>query len=107
VNNVFVSAVNHGFDPYAYVAGVPADRVGQIHLAGHTDHGTHLLDTHDHPVREEVWDLYREAVPRCRRVSTLVERDDRIPPFEDVLAEAERARAVETEVLGRARARTA
>jgi uncharacterized protein len=107
VNNVYVSAVNHGFDPYAYVAGVPADRVGQIHLAGHTDHGTHLLDTHDHPVRAEVWDLYREAVRRCGRVSTLVEWDDRIPPLEDVLAEAERARAIETEVLARACARTA
>jgi uncharacterized protein len=107
VNNVYVSAVNHGFDPYAYVAGVPADRVGQIHLAGHTDHGTHLLDTHDHPVCDEVWDLYRDAVRRCGRVSTLVEWDDRIPPFEDVLAEAERARTAETEVLGRARARTA
>jgi uncharacterized protein len=107
VNNVFVSAVNHGFDAEQYLAGVPVDRVGQIHLAGHTDNGTHLLDTHDHPVRDEVWELYRSAVRRFGRVSTLVEWDDRIPPFEDVLAEAERARAAEAEVLGDACARTA
>ncbi|MGH7895568.1 MAG: multinuclear nonheme iron-dependent oxidase, partial [Candidatus Binatia bacterium] len=107
VNNVFVSAVNHGFAAHDYLAGVPADRVGQIHLAGHTDNGTHLLDTHDHPVCAEVWDLYRGAVRRFGRVSTLVEWDDHIPPFEDVLAEAERARAAEAEVLHDACARTA
>jgi uncharacterized protein (UPF0276 family) len=100
VNNVFVSARNHGFDPETYLAAVPAGRVGQIHLAGHTDHGTHLLDTHDAPVRDEVWALYRSAVRRFGGVATLVEWDDRIPPIEDVLAEAERARAIENEVLG-------
>lgn len=100
VNNVFVSARNHGFDPETYLAGVPAGRVGQIHLAGHSDHGTHLLDTHDAPVRDEVWALYRSAVRRFGGVATLVEWDDRIPPIEDVLAEAERARAIENEVLG-------
>jgi uncharacterized protein (UPF0276 family) len=107
VNNVFVSAVNHGFAAEGYLAGVPLDRVGQIHLAGHTDNGTHLLDTHDHPVRDEVWALYRSAVRRFGRVSTLVEWDDRIPPFEDVLAEAARARAAESEVLGDVCARSA
>jgi hypothetical protein len=107
VNNIYVSAVNHGFDAEAYLAGVPVDRVGQIHLAGHTDHGTHLLDTHDHPVRAEVWDLYRSAVRRFGRVSTLVEWDEHIPPFEDILAEAERARTAEAEVLADACARTA
>ncbi|MCW5889129.1 MAG: DUF692 domain-containing protein [bacterium] len=100
VNNVYVSARNHGFDPEAYLAGVPAGRVGQIHLAGHTDHGTHVLDTHDAPVRDEVWALYRSAVRRFGGVATLVEWDDHIPPVEAVLAEAERARAIETEVLG-------
>ncbi len=100
VNNVFVSAVNHGFDAADYVAGVPADRVGQIHLAGHSDHGTHLLDTHDAPVRPEVWALYRTAVVRLGRVSTLVEWDEHIPAWSALLAEAERARAVEEEVLG-------
>ena len=107
VNNIYVSAVNHGFDATAYVEGVPPGRVAQIHLAGHTDNGTHLLDTHDHPVRAEVWDLYRAAVARFGRVSTLVEWDDRIPPFDDVLAEAERARAAEAEVLAHATVLTA
>lgn len=100
VNNVYVSARNHGFDPETYLAGVPAGRVGQIHLAGHTDHGTHVLDTHDAPVRDDVWALYRSAVGRFGGVATLIEWDDRIPPIEDVLAEAARARAIETEVLG-------
>jgi uncharacterized protein len=105
VNNVFVSAVNHGFRAGDYLAGLPADRIGQIHLAGHSDRGTHLLDTHDAAVCPEVWDLYRDAVRRFGGVSTLVEWDDHIPPIEDVLAEAERARAVETEVLGEDRSR--
>jgi uncharacterized protein (UPF0276 family) len=105
VNNVFVSAVNHGFRTGDYLAGLPAARIGQIHLAGHSDRGTHLLDTHDAAVCPEVWDLYRDAVRRFGGVSTLVEWDDHIPPIEDVLAEAERARAVETEVLGEDRSR--
>jgi len=100
VNNVYVSAVNHGFDPSVYLAGVPADRVGQIHLAGHSDHGTHLLDTHDAPVRGEVWELYRSVVERMGRVSTLIEWDEHIPELSELLAEAERARSVEHEVLG-------
>ena len=100
VNNVYVSAVNHGFDADAYLAGLPAERVGQIHLAGHTDMGAYLFDTHDGPVIEPVWDLYRRAVRRFGRVSTLVEWDDRIPALDVVCAEAERARAAEAEVLG-------
>jgi uncharacterized protein len=99
VNNVHVSAVNHGFDGGAYLAGLPADRVAQIHLAGHTDRGAYLFDTHDGPVIEPVWDLYRRAVRRFGRVSTLVEWDDRIPALDVVCAEAERARAVEAEAL--------
>jgi uncharacterized protein (UPF0276 family) len=99
VNNVYVSAINHGFSTNAYLAGLPADRVGQIHLAGHTDMGTYLFDTHDGPVIEPVWDLYRQALRRFGRVSTLVEWDDHIPELDVVCAEAERARAVEAEVL--------
>src|SRR5256712_1747415 len=87
VNNVYVSAVNHGFSAEAYLDAVPAGRVGQIHLAGHTDHGTHLLDTHDGRVVPAVWALYRRAVARFGRVSTLVEWDDRVPELEEVLAE--------------------
>jgi uncharacterized protein (UPF0276 family) len=100
VNNVFVSAVNHGFRGEDYLAGLPAGRIGQIHLAGHSDHGTHLLDTHDAAVPDPVWDLYREAVRRFGPVATLVEWDDHIPPLDDLLAEAAHARAVEGEVLG-------
>jgi len=104
VNNIYVSAVNHGFSAEAYVAGVPVRRIGQIHLAGHTDKGTHLLDTHLGPTIPAVWALYRQAVARCGRVSTLVEWDEEVPELEDVLAEAERARAAEVEVLSDARA---
>ena len=107
VNNVFVSATNHGFDAERYLAGIPVGRVAQIHLAGHSDNGTHLLDTHDHPVRAEVWELYRSAVARFGRVSTLVEWDDHIPPFAELLEEAERARAAEAEALEHVVARTA
>ncbi len=99
VNNVYVSAVNHGFSPEAYLAGLPPARIGQIHLAGHTDAGTHLVDTHDHPVPPPVWTLYCDAVRRFGPVSTLVEWDDRIPSFEELIAEAERARSIEAEVL--------
>jgi uncharacterized protein (UPF0276 family) len=100
VNNVHVSAVNHGFESGAYLEGLPRDRIGQIHLAGHTDMGAYLLDTHDGPVIEAVWDLYREAVRRFGAVSTLVEWDDRVPDLEVVRGEAERARALEAHVLG-------
>jgi hypothetical protein len=100
VNNVFVSARNHGFRARDFIAALPAERVGQIHLAGHTDKGTHLLDTHDHPVCDGVWELYRAALERCGRVTTLVEWDDHIPPIDEVIAEARRAAALEAAVLG-------
>ncbi|MGA6971084.1 MAG: DUF692 domain-containing protein, partial [Candidatus Binatus sp.] len=99
VNNIYVNAVNHGFSPMEYLSGVPADRVGQIHLAGHSSDGDLLIDTHDHPVPNPVWRLYREAVRRFGGVSTLVEWDDRIPSFDELLAEANRAREIEGEVL--------
>jgi uncharacterized protein (UPF0276 family) len=99
VNNVFVSAHNHGFDPEAFLAGIPVERVKQIHLAGHKDEGTHLLDTHDHPVCDGVWSLYRSAVERFGAVSTLIERDDDIPPLATVIAESRQAAAIEAQVL--------
>ncbi|MEW6296187.1 MAG: DUF692 domain-containing protein [Thermodesulfobacteriota bacterium] len=99
VNNVYVSASNHGFAPDAYLAALPAGRVWQIHLAGHSHHGTHLLDTHDGPVSAPVWDLYREAIRRFGRVSTLIEWDDQIPEFGVLCAEAERARTIVREIL--------
>lgn len=99
VNNVYVSATNHGFSAEAYLAGLPAGRVAQIHLAGHTDMGPYLFDTHDGPVIDPVWDLYRAAVRRFGRVSTLVEWDEHIPELDVVCAEAERARAAEAAAL--------
>jgi uncharacterized protein (UPF0276 family) len=107
VNNVYVSAANHGFRAAEYVTALPPERIGQIHLAGHTDKGTHLLDTHEGHVTEAVWDLYRLAVRRCGPVSTLVEWDEGVPEFEVLRAEAERARAIESEVLHGLRARSA
>jgi uncharacterized protein (UPF0276 family) len=103
VNNVHVSARNHGFDPHAYLAGIPADRVGQIHLAGHSDRGRYLLDTHDAEVPPAVWSLYREALLRIGPVSTLVEWDENVPPLERLAEESRRAAAVEAEVLGERR----
>ena len=92
VNNVYVSAHNHGFDPHAYVDAIPADHVAQIHLAGHSDHGTHLLDTHDAHVADAVWDLYRHTIARLGPVSTLIEWDGDVPPLDVVEDEAARAR---------------
>jgi uncharacterized protein (UPF0276 family) len=92
LNNIFVSAFNHRFDPLRYIDAVPAGRVVQFHLAGHSDHGSYLLDTHDHPIRPEVWALYEHAVRRFGRVPTLIEWDDNIPGFEVLAAAADEAR---------------
>lgn len=100
INNIYVSARNHGFDPLAYLDGIPVNAVWQFHLAGHSDFGTHVVDTHDHPVSDSVWTLYRRAVERFGRVPTLVEWDDQIPTLEEVVGETNRARAIESEVLG-------
>ncbi len=99
INNVYVSAMNHGFDPIAYLEAMPADRVWQFHLAGHSDHGTHLLDTHDHPVRDEVWALYRRAVERFGTIPTLIEWDGNIPAWDRLEAESLRAREVMRDAL--------
>jgi uncharacterized protein len=102
VNNIYVSAVNHEFDPLEYLNAIPPERVQQIHLAGHEDHGSYLVDTHDHPVRDEVWELYAAALRRCGAVSTMIERDDRIPPLAELCAELERARSLAARVLAAA-----
>ncbi|WP_437300492.1 MNIO family bufferin maturase [Sorangium sp. So ce426] len=104
VNNVYVSSYNHGFDPEAYIDGVPHHRIVQFHLAGHTHQGAYILDTHSDHVVDAVWALYRRAVARAGDVSTLIEWDDDIPSFEVLAAEAEKARAIREEV---ARARAA
>lgn len=92
VNNVYVSAHNLGFDPHTYLDAIPADRVGQIHLAGFTDMGTYLFDTHSAPVHEHVWDLYRRACNRFGPVSTLIEWDADIPIYDRLRDEVDRAR---------------
>lgn len=94
VNNVFVSANNHGFDPIAYLDGVPHDRVRQIHLAGHSQGSDLLVDTHDRPVPPAVWDLYAHVLPRLGPVATMIERDDHIPPLVHLLDEVEKARSI-------------
>jgi uncharacterized protein (UPF0276 family) len=104
VNNVFVSAYNHGFDAAAYIDAIPADRVVQMHLAGHTDKGTYLLDTHSDHVRAEVWELYRRAVRRVGSTSTLIEWDDDIPSWDVLSLEAATARRVREEALSPLRA---
>jgi hypothetical protein len=92
INNIFVSAFNHRFDALRYIDAIPVNRVAQFHLAGHSDHGSYLLDTHDHPIRPEVWALYEHAVRRFGRISTLIEWDDNIPEFEVLAAAADEAR---------------
>jgi len=103
VNNVFVSAHNHGFDARAFLDAIPVGRVGQFHLAGHSQLGELLLDTHDHPVRDEVWDLYRHAVARFGAVPTLIEWDDKLPSLARVVEESQRAKAVADEARSAAR----
>ncbi|OJY47474.1 DUF692 domain-containing protein [Sphingomonas sp. 67-41] len=97
VNNVFVSASNHGFDPIAYLDGVPHDRVRQIHLAGHSQGSELLIDTHDQPVPDPVWHLYAHLLPRLGPVATMIERDDAIPPLHELLAELDLARRIARE----------
>jgi hypothetical protein len=91
VNNIYVSSQNHNFDPFTYVNAVPAERVAQIHIAGHSKFEKYTLDTHDHPVLEPVWRLYARAIERTGPTATLLEWDDRIPSFEEVHAEAMKA----------------
>ncbi|HET6438622.1 MAG TPA: DUF692 domain-containing protein [Anaeromyxobacter sp.] len=107
VNNVFVSARNLCFDPIDYLDGIPPDRVGYLHLAGYTDRGRFLLDSHAAPVPAEVWDLYRQVLRRLGHLPTLLEWDDRVPPLEVVLAESRRAAAIEADESSASRRRLA
>jgi len=92
VNNIYVSSFNHGFNPHEYVDNVPAERVAQIHIAGHSRYRKYILDTHDHAVIDPVWELYAAAIKRCGPTATLLEWDDKIPSFEEVHAEALKAK---------------
>jgi hypothetical protein len=91
VNNIYVSSRNHDFDPRVYVDSVPAGRVAQIHIAGHSQFERYILDTHDHPVIDPVWELYGRAIGRVGPAATLLEWDDSIPSFDEVHAEARKA----------------
>jgi uncharacterized protein len=93
VNNVYVSSYTHGFDPKQYIDAIPADRVVQYHLAGHTNNGSHIIDTHDNYVIDEVWKLYQRSIELTGGAATLVEWDDNIPEFEVVHAEVLKAKA--------------
>lgn len=99
INNIYVSSHNHGFDPLEYLAGIAVDRVQQFHLAGHDNQGALIIDTHDAPVIDGVWDLYRHAVRRFGPVSTMIERDDKIPPLTELLVELQHARAIAEPIL--------
>jgi hypothetical protein len=91
VNNIYVSSQNHNFDPMEYVNNIPAERVAQIHIAGHSKFEKYTLDTHDHPVLDPVWNLYARAIERCGLTATLLEWDDNIPSFGEVHGEALKA----------------
>ena len=99
VNNIYVSGFNHGFDPLDYLEHVPSSRIKQIHLAGHTHNGDHIIDTHDHPVPDPVWELYGKTIRQIGSVPTMIERDDNIPPFEELVAELQQARALSKAAL--------
>ena len=99
INNVHVSAANHGFSSQDYLRGIPASRVQQFHLAGYEQGEQLIIDTHDAPVSNAVWDLYREAVRRFGRVSTMIERDDNFPPLAELMNELEHARSLAEPLL--------
>lgn len=94
VNNIYVSSYNHQFDAKAFIDGVPAKRIQQIHLAGHNNHGDYIIDTHDAPVIDPVWQLYEYAIARFGQVSTMIERDDKIPELEMLVEELQTARTI-------------
>lgn len=99
VNNIYVSAVNHGFDAKKYIDALPAHRIQQIHLAGHIREGDVIIDTHDHPVVSDVWDLYAYSIQRFGHVSTMIERDADIPPIEELILELNQAREISREQI--------
>ncbi len=92
LNNIFVSSFNHGFDPETYLDKIPWHRVGQVHLAGPSDQKNYMIDTHDHPVREETWQLYQSMLRRHKPVSTMIEWDDKIPPLSELIEHLDIAR---------------
>ncbi|MET1076993.1 MAG: DUF692 domain-containing protein [Pseudomonas sp.] len=100
LNNVYVSAHNHGFDPWTFIRSLPPTRIRQLHLAGHSQQGSALIDTHDQPVCDPVWQLYQDTLRHLGPVATLLERDDHFPPLAELLDELGRARQLAQAVLG-------
>lgn len=99
VNNIYVSAVNHNFNALDYINAMPAERIAQIHLAGHSNYGDYIIDTHDAPIIQPVWDLYAKTIERFGEVSTMIERDDNIPPLSDLLSELDQAKKIKETAL--------
>lgn len=99
INNIHVSAHNHGFDPLTYLHAMPANRIQQIHLAGHLNKGDYSIDTHDHDIIDSVWNLYAESMKHFGHISTMIERDDDIPPLKTLLAELQKARDISAAAL--------
>ena len=94
VNNIYVSGFNHDFDPKTYIDHIQSERVWQIHLAGHENNGDFIVDTHDHPVIDEVWALYDYTLSKMDNLTTMIERDDHIPPLPELIKEIDRARKI-------------
>jgi hypothetical protein len=99
VNNIYVSAFNHGFDPQEYLEGIPIGSVQQIHLAGHSNNGDHIIDTHDAPIIDPVYHLYAKTLDRFGKVSTMIERDDHIPPLAELITELEQVKHIARDVF--------
>ncbi|MDR3492363.1 MAG: DUF692 domain-containing protein [Gammaproteobacteria bacterium] len=99
VNNIYVSSYNHKLNPYQYLDGIDRNRVQQIHLAGHSNQGDYIIDTHDSPVIQPVWDLYAEAIKRFGAVSTMIERDANIPDLNELINELNHARSISDKML--------
>lgn len=100
INNVYVSSFNHGFNPLDFIYGVPKARVQQFHLAGHLNLETHIVDTHDHPIIDPVWELYATSLRHFGPISTMIERDDNIPPLPELVSELNQARSIAQHTLG-------
>ncbi len=99
INNVYVNSVNHDFNPIEYIKSIPKNRVQQIHLAGHEDHVDYIIDTHDQPIANKVWQLYKQAINHFGFISTMIERDDNIPPINELILELNLARDVVKDIV--------
>ncbi|UTW45217.1 DUF692 domain-containing protein [bacterium SCSIO 12696] len=107
INNIYVSARNHHFNPQQYLDGISRNRVQQFHLAGHSDYGDYVVDTHDHDVPDPVWELYAKALQRFGAISTMIERDDNIPSFDELYSELQQAKSIAQQQLPASALRTA